>query len=177
MPTPRKVDQLDEGTRAWLKETLRARGFSDYAGIAEALNERLAEDGSSLRLHAATVHRFGQEYEKFVAYQEQASAWAAEWINDAGLEEEARRHGVLFQMITTLAFKAMQSRMGDAEIDARELGFLGKLLKDVMGSAALREKMIEAERAQQAARLDQAVAAGDIDAAAAARAREIMGFA
>jgi hypothetical protein len=34
MPTPRKVDQLDEGTRAWLKETLRARGFSDYAGIA-----------------------------------------------------------------------------------------------------------------------------------------------
>jgi len=54
-----------------------------------------------------------------------------------GLEDEAKRHNVLFQMITTLAFKVMKAQMtkeGD-EINPQELHFLGRMLKDVMSSS------------------------------------------
>jgi hypothetical protein len=53
-------------------------------------------------------------------------------------------------MITTLAFKVMQSQMmmDGKEIDARELHFLGKMLKDVMSSSGMREKLVADERAR-----------------------------
>jgi len=49
-----------------------------------------------------------------------------------------RGHNVLFQMITTLAFKVMKAQMtkeGD-EINPQELHFLGRMLKDVMSSSS-----------------------------------------
>ncbi|MGB2200384.1 MAG: phage protein Gp27 family protein [Pseudooceanicola atlanticus] len=152
MPPPRKIDLLTPELRAWLQDELRARGFSDYVALADALNERLEARGLELRIGKSAVHAFGQEYEHFVKAQEQASAWAAEWMNDNGMEEEAKRHNVLFQMVTTLAFKAMQSQMaknGD-EIDPRELHFIGKLMKDVMSSSGIREKLMEEERSRVA---------------------------
>ena len=111
MPRPRKVDLMPEELRGWLKEELRARGFSDYEGLADDLNFRLEEAGMQLRIGKSAVHNFGQEYEEFVKYQEEASAWAAGWMNDNGLEEEAQRHNVLFQMITTLAFKPPKNHL------------------------------------------------------------------
>lgn len=153
MPPPRKIDLLPEELRAWLKEELRARGFAGYEALAEALNARLETEGLEMRIGKSAVHAFGQEYSEFVKYQEEASAWAASWMNDNGLEEEAQRHNVLFQMITTLAFKvmmSMQTKEGD-EIDPKELHFLGKMLKDVMASSGIREKIMEEERARIAA--------------------------
>lgn len=148
MPPPKKVELMPAELRDWLKEELRVRGFSDYEGLAEDLNFRLEEAGLELRIGKSAVHSYGQEYQEFVKYQEEASAWAAGWMNDNGLEEEAQRHNVLFQMITTLAFKVMQSQMtkDGGEIDPRELHFLGKMLKDVMASSGMREKLIAEER-------------------------------
>ena len=100
-------------------------------------------------------------------------------MQDQGLEDEAKRHNVLFQMITTLAFKVMKNQMtkeGD-EIDPRELHFLGKMMKDIMASSGIREKLVEEERRAAIARLDDAVEAGDIEAQAAQKAREAMGWA
>lgn len=148
MPPPRKVDLLPAELKAWLQEELRSRGFGDYVALTDALNERLEAEGQELRIGKSAVHAFGQEYEHFVKAQEQASSWAAGWMNDNGLEEEAKRHNVLFQMVTTLAFKVMQAQMikeGD-EIDPRELHFLGKMLKDVMSSSGIRQKLMEEER-------------------------------
>lgn len=179
MPPPKKIDSLPPEIREWLQETLRARGFSDYVAITELLNEKLADAGKVVNLHHATVHRFGQEYKAFVKTQETASAWAQGWMLENGLEEEAKRHNVLFQMVTALAFKAMESQMtreGD-EIDPKDLAFIGKMLKDIMHSAGIRQNMLAAERKQQAERLDAAVEAGDIDKEAADKARRIMGFA
>ncbi len=82
-------------------------------------------------------------------------------------------------MVTALAFKAMESQMtreGD-EIDPKELHFIGKMLKDIMASAGIRQNMLQAERKAQSAKLDDAVAAGDIDLEAYEKARRIMGFA
>lgn len=178
MPPPRKVDLLPPELRDWLKEELRASGFSGYEALSEALNFRLEEAGLSLRIQKTALHSFGQEYEQLVKVQEEAGAWATEWLAEQGLEQEAQRHNVLFQMITALAFKVMKAQMtkeGD-EIDPKELHFLGRMLKDVMQSSGIREATIAADRKAQAAKLDEAVASGDIDEIAAAKARKIMGF-
>jgi len=167
VPRPRKVDLMPEELRGWLKEELRARGFSDYEGLADDLNFRLEEAGMQLRIGKSAVHNFGQEYEEFVKYQEEASAWAAGWMNDNGLEEEAQRHNVLFQMITTLAFKVMQAQMTKqgGEIEPRELHFLGKMLKDVMSSSGIREKLVAEERARAAREARESAAETAVKAA------------
>lgn len=167
MPRPRKVDLMPEELRGWLKEELKARGFSDYEGLADDLNFRLEEAGMQLRIGKSAVHNFGQEYEEFVKYQEEASAWAAGWMNDNGLEEEAQRHNVLFQMITTLAFKVMQAQMTKqgGEIEPRELHFLGKMLKDVMSSSGIREKLVAEERARAAREARESAAETAVKAA------------
>ena len=179
MPPPKKVDQLPSEIRDWLQQTLRERGFSDYVAITDELNDKLAEVGKVVNFHHATVHRFGQEYRAFVKTQETASAWAQEWIQENGLEDEAKRHNVLFQMVTALAFKAMEAQMtrdGD-DIDPKELHFIGRMLKDIMASAGIRENMLVAERKSQSEKLNAAVEAGELTADIAQKAREIMGFA
>ncbi|MEH6522324.1 phage protein Gp27 family protein [Sulfitobacter sp.] len=86
---------------------------------------------------------FGQEYAAFAKIEAEANTWAAQWMQENGLEDEAKRHNVLFNMITALAFKVMKSQMEkDADkIDPKELHFIGKLMKDVMSSSGMREKM------------------------------------
>ncbi|MDT8856442.1 phage protein Gp27 family protein [Paracoccaceae bacterium Fryx2] len=179
MPSPRKVDLLPVELKKWLEDELRAKGFAGYEALAEALNWKLETAGLELRIQKSALHAFGAEYAEFVKVQESASAWATEWMTEAGIGDEAKRHNVLFQMITALAFKVMQAQMTREadEIDPKELHFLGKMMKDVMSSAGIREQMAAAERKAQGAKLDAAVAAGDIDADAAAKARRIMGFA
>lgn len=179
MPPPRKIDLLPTELRQWLQEELRVSGFAGYEALAERLNFRLEEEGLELRIRKSAIHAYGVEYEAMVKAQEEASAWAVGWMQDEGLADEAKRHSVLFQMITTLAFKVMKSQAlkeGD-EIDPKELHFLGKMLKDVMSSSGIREQTIAADRKAQSAKLEAAVASGDIDADAAAKARKIMGFA
>lgn len=148
MPPPRKIDLMPAELRDWLQAELQQRGFGDYVALTEALNFKLEEQGLELRIGKSAVHAYGAEYAEFVKYQEQASAWAEGWLQEQGLEEEAKRHNVLFQMITTLAFKVMQGQMGkDAEeIDPKELHFIGRMLKDVMSSSGIREQIVAAER-------------------------------
>lgn len=191
MPPPRKVDLLPPELKSFLQDALKQRGFAGYEDLADELNFMLEEEGLTLRIGKSALHSYGQEYSEFVKYQDEASSWAAEWMNDNGLEEEAQRHNILFQMITTLAFKVMQTQMSKSgdEIDPKELHFIGKMLKDVMSSSGIREKMktderarvadeaAQAERARITEALDHSVASGDVDLEAAQKAREIMGFA
>ena len=150
MPPPKKVDLLPEEQKTWLKTALKEGGFSGYEQLADDLNTRLEDAGITLRIGKSALHNFGKEYSEFVRYQEEASAWAAEWMQDNGLEEEAQRHNVLFQMITTLAFKVMQHQMTQKgeEISPQDLHFLGRLMKDVMSSSGMREKLLADERAR-----------------------------
>ncbi len=179
MPAPRKVDLLPPELRAWLQTELRARGFAGYVELADALNARLAEDGRELRIQKSALQEFGAEYAEFVRLQDQASDWAREWLGDMGMEDQAQRQNVLFQMLTTLAFKVMQAEVSKegAEISPQNLHFLARMMKDVMTSSGIVQAMREKDRKDQSAKLDAAVAAGDIDADAAAKARRIMGFA
>lgn len=179
MPPPRKIDLLPAELRLWLQEELRARGFGQYEDLAEALNFRLEEAGLDLRIRKSALHDFGSEYREFVRLQEQASDWAKEWLGEMGMDDQAQRQNVLFQMLTTLAFKVMQKEVekeGD-EISPQNLHFLARMMKDVMSSSGIVQAMREKERKEQSAKLEAAVASGDLDADAAAKARKIMGFA
>lgn len=178
MPSPRKVDLLPPELRRWLQDELRTRGFAEYEALADALNDRLEEAGSELRIRKSALHDFGTEYREFVRLQEQASDWAKEWLGEMGMDDQAQRQNVLFQMLTTLAFKVMQAEVAKegAEISPQNLHFLARMMKDVMSSSGIVQAMREKDRKDQAGRLDAAVAAGDIDALAAEKARRILGF-
>ncbi len=152
---------MPEEFRDWLHRALKEGGWSGYAKIADDLNTKLQAAGYEVSIGKSAVHEYGQEYREFVKHQELASQWAAGWMNENGLEEEAQRHNVLFQMVTTLAFKVMQSQMtkdGD-EIDPKELHFIGKMLKDVMASSGIREKLMDDERGRIEAAARKAAAA------------------
>ena len=179
MPPPRKIDLLPAELRLWLQEELRARGFGQYEDLAEALNFRLEEAGMDLRIRKSAIHDFGSEYKEFVRLQEQASDWAKEWLGDMGMEDQAQRQNVLFQMLTTLAFKVMQAEVSKegAEISPQNLHFLARMMKDVMSSSGIVQVMQDKERKAQAAKLDAAADAGEITEDFRQRAREIMGFA
>lgn len=179
MPPPRKIDLLPPEFRRELQDELRASGFADYEGIAERLNFRLEEAGLALRIQKSAIHAWGTEYHEFVRLQEQASDWAKEWLGEMDLQDQAQRQSVLFQMLTTLAFKAMQAQVekDGADINPQELHFLGRMMKDVMSSSGILQGMQAKERQAQAAKLDAAAAAGEIDEDFRQRAREIMGFA
>lgn len=178
MPPPRKIDLLPAELRLWLQEELRARGFGQYDEVSEGLNFRLEESGMALRIGRSAVHAFGSEYREFVRLQEQASDWAKEWLGEMGMDDQAQRQNVLFQMLTTLAFKVMQKEVekeGD-EISPQNLHFLARMMKDVMSSSGIVQAMQEKERKAQSAKLDAAVASGEITADFRQQAREIMGF-
>lgn len=179
MPPPRKIDLLPPEFRRELQEELRASGFADYEGIAERLNFRLEEAGLELRIQKSAIHAFGAEYRAFVKIQEESSEWAKEWLGEVGMEDQAQRHNVLFQMLTSLAFKSMKAqglKEGD-EIDPKELHFIGKMMKDLMSSSGIVQAMQDKDRKAQAAKLDAAVDAGEVTEDFRQKAREIMGFA
>lgn len=178
MPPPRKIDLLPAEFRRQLQDELRAAGFADYEGIAERLNFRLEEAGLELRIQKSAIHAFGSEYKEFVRLQEQSSDWAKEWMSEMGMEDQAQRQNVLFQMLTTLAFKVMQAEVtkeGD-EISPQNLHFLARMMKDVMSSSGIVQAMQEKDRKAQAAKLDAAVDAGEITTDFREQARQIMGF-
>lgn len=179
MPPPRKIDLLPAEFRKWLQEELRDRGFAQYEDIAEALNFRLEEAGMDMRIRKSAIHAWGSEYQEFVKLQEQASDWAKEWLGDMGMEDQAQRQNVLFQMLTTLAFKVMQAEVSKegAEISPQNLHFLARMMKDVMSSSGIVQVMQDKERKLQSAKLDAAAASGEITEDFRQRAREIMGFA
>lgn len=170
MPPLRKIDLIPQDLREWLEDELKARGFGGYVDLTAALNDRLAERGEEIRLGKSAVHSYGQEYEVFAKLQKEASTWASSWMVDNGIEAEAKQHTVLFNMIMALAFKVMQAQMlkeGD-DINPQQLAFLGKLMKDVMSSSGMREKMSNDERrriADEARESERAAMVAKIDGA------------
>ena len=169
MPRRRKIDLLPAALRDWLKEELQARGFANYDAITEGLNTRLIERGLLLSIGRSAVAEFGVEHAEFARLQEEASGWAAQWMGDNGLEDEARRQSALFEMISTLAFKCIkaQFRKNDGDIDTRDLHLLGRMMKDLMASSGLRE-VISDKALERALKKERDAAAGRVETASRA---------
>ena len=179
MPQPRKVDLLPAEVRRWLHEELKARGFGGYEELTEALNFRLEEEGVELRIGKSALHAYGAEFRDYARMQEQAQDEIKAFLQEASVADEVDVTSALFQQLTTIAFRtqmAIQTAEGGV-VDPKGLKELTTALNNLIRSSELREKIAGEERAKAAAKLDGAVASGAIDAQAAQRAREIMGFA
>lgn len=177
MPPPRKVDLLPSELRRWLQAELKERGFAGYEDLAEALNFRLEEEGLELRIGKSAIHAYGQEFQQYAAMQEQAQDEIRAFLEEASLKEEVDVTSALFQQLTTIQWRLqMMMAAPDQLPDPRGMKDLTTALNNLIRSTSLRDGILKAERTAQSERLDQAVASGQIDRAAAEKAREIMGF-
>lgn len=178
MPAVRKLDLVPKELRDRLQRSLEARGYGDIVAITEELNFWLDEAGLELRVGKSTVG----EFSKVLKDQRDAFSIAAAVLAETDLDAESELHRTLMQMIGASAVHLIKAvRDEDGQIGPQDLHFLSRMLKDLMHSAGIREQILENERKRlekaQAQKLDAAVQKGDIDAAAALRAREILGFA
>lgn len=178
MPPPRKVDLLPEELRDWLREALVARGFGDYERLAEDLNARLEAGGLELRIGKSALHVFGQEFREYAEAERRAKEEIRAFLTEQNLASEIDATKALFQQLTTLQWRLQMALSGpEALVDPRGMKDLTTALNNLIRSTELRARIVEEDRKAQSARLDAAVASGDIDAEAAAKARRIMGFA
>lgn len=177
MPPPRKVDLLPSELRRWLQDELKERGFAGYEDLAEALNFRLEEEGLELRIGKSAIHAYGQEFQQYAAMQEQAQDEIRAFLEEASLKEEVDVTSALFQQLTTIQWRLQMMLANPDQLpDPRGMKDLTTALNNLIRSTSLRDGILKAERIAQSDRLDQAVASGEIDRAAAEKAREIMGF-
>lgn len=186
MPPPKKLDLIPEEFRRWLSEELQSRGFADIVDVTDALNARLATEGVAVSVGKTAVG----EYSKLLKDQREAFTVAEQLLGEMDVEQEGELHKVLMQMIATSAVQMIRAvREGDGHLEPKDLMSLGRMLKDLMASSGMREKLLADERdrvaqiarqemqAELEDRLDQGVARGGFNADAARAAREIMGFA
>ena len=150
MPPPKKVELLEPELLEWLHAELKNRRFGDYVALADELNAKLEEQGLDLRIGKSALHNYGQEREKLAMLQREASSWAEQMSAEFDLTDEAKQHRVLFQMMTTIAFKVLKSELNKdgKEVDPKDLRMLAQMMKDVMTSSGIREKLMANERAR-----------------------------
>ncbi len=164
MPPPKKLDLIPTELRTRLAMVLQDRGFSDIVAVTEDLNFWLQEAGQEIRIGKSAVG----EYSKLLKDQRDAFAMAETLLGDLDIEQESTMHKVLMQMIATAAFQMMNAvaESDNAEWDAKSLAHLSRMLKDLMQSAGLRERLREDEE-RRVARKERERLAGEIEQKAA----------
>lgn len=178
MPPPRKIDRLPPELRQKLNEELKRRNFSDYEKLAEDLAFWCEEEGIEIRIGKSAIHAYGQEMRDYVRMQEQAQDEIRAFLDQASMEDEANATKALFQQLTGIQWQLQKNMMMSGELpDGRGMKDLTTALNNLIRSTSLRDAIIKAERADQAAKLDAAVASGEASEDFRQKAREIMGFA
>uniref|UniRef100_UPI003561BF42 phage protein Gp27 family protein n=1 Tax=Actibacterium sp. TaxID=1872125 RepID=UPI003561BF42 len=143
MPPPRKVDLIPEELRKWLKEALSSRGFGDIIAVTDELNFKLEAAGLQLNVGKTAVG----EFSKLLKDQREAFGIAETLMADMDIDKESEIHKVLMHMIASMAMQLMKAtREDDGHLPAKDLMALGKMLKDLMASAGIREKLLDDER-------------------------------
>jgi len=165
MPRPKKLDLIPVEFRLRLAQLLQDRGFGDHIAVTAELNSWLDERGEEINIGKSAVG----EFSKLLKSQRDAFAMAETLLSDMDIEAESNMHKVLMQMIATAAFQMMQAMSeNDKEFDPKSLANLSRMLKDLMQSAGMREKLREDERrriAQEAREAEAAEMAERLDSA------------
>ena len=147
MPPPKKLDLIPDEVRQRLKHRLAERGFADIEAVTDELNSWLADEGLAISIGKTAVG----EYSKLLKDQREAFSVAETLLSDMDIEQEGDLHKTLMQMIATSAVQMMRAvRETDGHLDPKDLMSLGRMLKDLMHSAGIREKLLSDERARVA---------------------------
>lgn len=160
MPPPKKLDLIPHEVRQRLAMALQERGFADIVAVTEELNFWLDDAGLEIRIGKSAVG----EYSKLLKNQRDAFAMAETLLGDFNIEQESTMHKVLMQMIATAAFQMMNSvaESDNAAWDPKSLAHLSRMLKDLMQSAGLRERLRDDEE-RRVARKERERLAGEIE--------------
>lgn len=143
MPPPKKIDLLPPQLMEYLRSELAQRGFAEIVEVTEALNFRLEEDGLELRIGKTAVGNFS----KLLKDQREALDVARVLMADMDIEGEGKMHQAMLQMISIAAVNMMQSAAkAGQEFDPKSLMQLGMMLKNLMQSSGMREKLKSDER-------------------------------
>jgi uncharacterized protein DUF3486 len=163
MPAPRKLDLIPTDLRERLKQLLEKRGFADIVEVTEELNFWLDGEGLELRIGKTAVG----EYSKLLKDQREAFGMAETLLADMDIQAEGDLHRSLMQMIAVSAMQMMQAvRTADGTLEPKDLMQLAKMLKDLMGSAGIREKLLADDEAR-IDRLARQKAAADVEKSSA----------
>lgn len=124
-------------------------------------------------------HDVVQGFQQYAVMQERAQDEIRAFLEEASLKDEVDVTSALFQQLTTIQWRLQMAMGSDPKNlpDPRGMKELTSALNNLIRSTELRDKIISAERAELAQKLDDAVSAGDVAKEAAQKAREIMGFA
>lgn len=162
MPPAKKIDLIPDELRERLREALKARGFGGIVEVTEDLNFWLDEAGLEIRIAKTAVG----EYSKVLKDQRDAFEMSTLILQDMDIEKESDLHKALLHMIAAMAMQMMRKvRDDNNHLPAKDLMALGRMLKDLMASAGIREKLREDERLRVAREAREAAANDAVSAA------------
>lgn len=114
MPKRSKITQLPPEIKAELDKKLIEGSFSDYEGVTEWLNGRLAEEGLELTVSISGMHRYGQTFENKISAIKIATE-QAKAIAEASSDEEGAMTEALIRLVQQQAFDILVNMQGDDE--------------------------------------------------------------
>lgn len=144
MPPPRKIDLIPQDLRDRLAQLLRENGYGEQLAATDAINAWLREAGVEMTIGKSAIGNYALELKA----QREAFDFASAMLDGFDIERESELHKVLLQMIATSAVRLMRDAHGDgeAQFDSKDLMQLSKMLKDLIASSGIREKLLEGER-------------------------------
>ncbi len=167
MPPRSKVDKLPDTVREDLERRLIKGGFSGYRELAQWLTDQ------GFEISKSSLHSWGQDFEDRVGALKRITAQARAIVLESPDDD-----GAVNEALIRLTQERVFSLMMDLELDLipAQLANVTKSVADLSRASVSQKRLMAEVRKRDSENLDAAVAAGEIDADAAARARRIMGF-
>ena len=145
MPPVKKLELIPQRIKSALKNALQEAGFGNIVEITDELNGWLKSEDIPLTIGKSAVGNYAQ----VLRDQQQAFEITEDLMSEVGIDDEAAMHRGLMHMIAAQAVRLMVStRENGGELDSKDLVNLGKMLKELMGSAGIREKILADEQAR-----------------------------
>lgn len=106
MPRRRKIEQLPEDTRAWLRAELARRGYADIVAVTAELNAQLAEMGLPISVGKSAV---GEESQRVRRAQEavRATTEAARLIAETAPDDGDHRSAAAMALVQSEVFELL----------------------------------------------------------------------
>lgn len=99
--------ELPDDLRKQLNARLVAKGFSNYDGFAQWLNNELETRGLELRVSRSAIHRHGQKFEDKLETLRVATE-QAKAISEGAEDDEGTMNDALIRLIQTKTFETLR---------------------------------------------------------------------
>lgn len=161
MPARSTIQQLPKELREQVDDLIVDRGFSDYWGLTDEVNQLLEEHGYAIKITRSSLHRYGQKLEKKMEWLQLSSQYAAE-IGRRFPDDEAQLNDALMKLTQHNLFQLMM----ELELDPDDAPSIDKLARAVadLGRATVQQKQwqkqVRAELEKQFAEMEKNAQSG-----------------